>query len=406
MADEFFSSSTHTASFDRRNPVQLAAEEEEQDNDEESVLLRQDIEGSRPKRKQNQLKMDFESDSDGNEMEEKKTLDEDDMFGSNEDNENDDIKEDHDKKRKSARFLDMDKFEREGGLNVDERNNNDNNDDDDANMESSSSEDMDEKNVDIDYFVSGDVDQDRSIKAKKKEPKLEAFHLRRDLEEGNFDEEGNFIRNAADEAGYQDQWLTGLSKRDIKAARHAHLFREQEDELDNVKEFVPKSDIISKLIPRLEISENPMEALQRLNVGASRKTRKGKNPPPLSVEDIERNDKRKDNIDTITDCCSRLLKEFGMANVYDMSREELSREYQKETGESFALRKRKRSASPEPADDVINWEFKWEGSDAIHGPYSGNAMADWMENNYFDERVSVRKVGDTEFVRYDGVIFV
>lgn len=85
-----------------------------------------------------------------------------------------------------------------------------------------------------------------------------------------------------------------------------------------------------------------------------------------------------------------------------MSKEEILRYYEKQTGERYTL-KRKRSLSPDQPAASPEWEFQWEGSDELHGPYDSATMKSWIENNYFDARVSVRKVGTETFAPYDQV---
>ena len=43
----------------------------------------------------------------------------------------------------------------------------------------------------------------------------------------------------------------------------------------------------------------------------------------------------------------------------------------------------------------VKWEYKWEDkSDAdVHGPFSSEEMAQWVEDDYFPKGVFVRKVG-------------
>ena len=52
-------------------------------------------------------------------------------------------------------------------------------------------------------------------------PKLDAFNMKSEQQEGRFDDQGNYVRKAADaDAGF-DSWLDGVSKRDMKKAKEA-----------------------------------------------------------------------------------------------------------------------------------------------------------------------------------------
>jgi CD2 antigen cytoplasmic tail-binding protein 2 len=77
--------------------------------------------------------------------------------------------------------------------------------------------------------------------------------------------------------------------------------------------------------------------------------------------------------------------------------------YQQETGDIYKGLKRKRSPSLDSLakNDSTEWEFKWEGSDEIHGPYPQDHMVDWALNEFFDERMLYRKVGSMEFLQYN-----
>ncbi|VVT47386.1 uncharacterized protein SAPINGB_P001685 [Magnusiomyces paraingens] len=295
-----------------------------------------------------------------------------------------------------------------------------------------------------------DVDEEEDILRRKKkkpvqEPKLEGFNLRDDLEEGKFDVEGNFIRHAADENVHQDAWLEGVSKKDIAKARRAHLQRQRDDETkertgtrENGKtvsgEYVETSDYLQRLIERLDVCETPMEALQNLRKEQiqdkkrqqlEKKHKRRRRPQDTmeeSAEDSREVQKRKDNqkkVEEITECTDSLLNR-GLADVYSMMREELMKLYTRETGEVFrAKRKREdtdvgREEEKEKdgkdereekekiqdhqvgtkQDDDRIWEFQWEGSDEIHGPYDSATMRDWIAGGYFQEaRALVRPAG-------------
>lgn len=419
--------------FDVRNPLNLVQADDHDNGDsknetEDNIFLEQDIEGSRPKARRNNVRLDYNSDSsdDGQTRREKELAkqaaksgkdSDDDMFSDDEDEAkktNDDSTE-----AKSMRVLNMDNFEKLSGIEVEELNGVSSgkgkgvsslDEEDDEEEE----EEITEQNVDIDYFVNPD-DQDTSgvsHRTKTHEPKLEAFHLRTDMEDGTFDADGNFIRNAADSSAHQDQWLEGVSKNQIKKARLAHAQREAEENRENNQPYETQPELMIKLVEFLEMGETPLEVLQRLN-GNKKKTGKTrgnkfrkKAGEVVSEEDPAKEAQRKASIESISHIADTLLQR-GVGSIYDMAREEILREYEKQTGESYTL-KRKRSASPDPPSESIqaaldSWEFVWEGSDEIHGPYSGAMMKSWIENNFFDARVTVRRAGTQTFLPFDQV---
>jgi CD2 antigen cytoplasmic tail-binding protein 2 len=423
-----FHSSKVEAKFDKRNPSRLVREGSDEEKNEEELLLEQDIEGSRPKQKRHIVKLDFDSDSDEeNKVVNQQDEDEDDMFGESAPLEDDQTAE---KDKKKARFLDVTDFERNlGQMEPGERRllaNTENGidqinpaEDDD---EGEDDDEVNETNVDVNYFVNPDdvenaeqIVPTKMVSAKKYEPKIEKFNLRDDMEQGQFDEEGNFIRTAEDSEAHQDQWLSGVSKRDINRARAAHIHRlEEEEESEKNRQFIPKSELLSSLIENLDIGENSLEAMARLApkklVSKKKVARAG--PSNASYDVINAEQERKQLVETITDACEKLLADHEVADVYDLTREELSRMYQKETGLPYVHElKRKRSTSE--GNDVNNsqgraltdsqWQFKWEGIEEIHGPYSTSQMADWVKYDYFDSRTMVRKLGDEKFLPVDQV---
>jgi CD2 antigen cytoplasmic tail-binding protein 2 len=375
-----------TGKFDPFNPTRLIQEDENDDKrNKDEVLLEQDIEGSRPKEKA-RVKLGYESDSSDDAREwrtkndDRDEEEDDDMFSDDEKKEPEPLK-----KHKQMRFMDVEAFNREAEIN--EKEGREGLEDD-----SGSEEEVTESNVDISYFVNPEVENTRDEGLKKtsrREPKLESFNLESDLEEGRFDEAGNFIRSAQDSAAHQDQWLENLSKKEIHRAREAHLNRLAQEEFAE-ENFMAKCDILSNLIDLLEVGETPLEALQRHN---SKRPRSNKNRNKKSKEqaavDTEGAAQRKRAIETITECSDRLLQ-LGIDNAYELTREELSRDYKRETGDNYVDRKRKRSPSPEGPQN--SWEFKWSNDDdEIHGPYSTQEMLAWLEHGYFNESVVIRK---------------
>jgi CD2 antigen cytoplasmic tail-binding protein 2 len=63
---------------------------------------------------------------------------------------------------------------------------------------------------------------------KKHAPRIDAFNMRQENEEGAFDEAGNFVRKAVDPDAVHDKWMEGLGKKEIKKAAAAHEKREED----------------------------------------------------------------------------------------------------------------------------------------------------------------------------------
>lgn len=329
----------------------------------------------------------------------------------------------------------------------------------DSEDENEVAEEVTATNVDIDYYVhpelnyesennddpnSMDVDTDFPKKVKpKQEPKLEGFSLRDDEEEGKFDVDGNFIRNAADENAHQDLWLDGVSKKDILKARKAHLKRQQQDEEKengtsstasaNNSALIPTSEFLSRLIDVLDVCETPLETLQKLQKEqlAEKKERqqqlkkqrlekrkkKNNGDSTEATQDNNNDDdaekkakasERQKIIETITECADVLMRR-GTQNVYDLMREELQKQYQQETGTAYSLKRKRNDLDNDPDTTTEagsggkQWEFKWQGDDEIHGPYDSETMKSWIQDGYFEETpAKVRISGsDNPFISYD-----
>ncbi|KAJ9642927.1 hypothetical protein H2199_004449 [Coniosporium tulheliwenetii] len=259
--------------------------------------------------------------------------------------------------------------------------------------------------------VGSDVDEELGAGAKKKHaPKLDAFNMKQEGEEGRFDESGNYVRKAADPDAVHDSWLEGLSKKDMKRAREAQEKRDEDRRRRAMADdSVPTSDILTTLILRLEKGETVLEALARLGKGKEKRKpkwqkNKRKNGDAMDVDmngsgDDPAEMKRKEAVEAITGAADQLLTR-GQPEIYEHEREMLIRQYRRETGEDWV--------EPPHADEdrgpsgVTQWEYRW--SDArdggeTHGPYDGQTMVAWESAGYFGEGVEFRRTGDDEWSR-------
>ncbi|CAZ81640.1 unnamed protein product [Tuber melanosporum] len=399
--------------FDVRNPNELAPDAP----DEEDVFLEID-EGAIGKRKSNRNKVDIEGyESDSSEegfdathktwrKDEPKTdkmADEgDDMFADFKSDEEDyDNKEGDSGKgrKKDVKFMDLGQIEgqdfeskREFVDIIDEDKGRGEGEED--------SDDQDEQEIDPEIGAGG---------KKKGAPKIDAFNMQNEMDEGRFDEAGNFIRKAAEKDAAHDSWLEGVSRKDMRRAKEAMEKREAEKRVKMKEDdAVPTSQVLADLIPCLEKGETILEALARLGTARKRKKNqinknswrqkkkaaanseemevdKGKDP----IDPIEA--RRKERVEQITGAADRLLTR-GQPEIYDESRESLMRQYRQETGEDWA-----ESRAPVTEDTTEKqWEFRWtDGRDGgdTHGPYDKSAMASWNQHGFFDQGAEFREVG-------------
>ena len=278
----------------------------------------------------------------------------------------------------------------------------------DQEVDSSSESDVgDEERADA-----GDVDDEIGAGGKKEHaPKLDAFNMKNEQEEGRFDAQGNFIRKAADPDAVHDSWLDGVSKKDMKKAKEAADKRGEEQRQKGIEDdSLLSSDILKTLIPYLERGETVLEALARLGKGREkRKPKWQQNKHYRKSEDtmdIDPNNtfaedpaetRRRESVEAITGAADRLLTR-GQTEIYDAERELLMRQYSREAGEEWVEAPGDHGGDEE-ADglrETKRWEYRWldgRNGGAVNGPYNGGMMVSWNEAGYFGEGVEFREVG-------------
>lgn len=375
--------------FDARNPSTLAAEE-----DEEDAILDVDEIGKRgrqTKRKAVQIE-GYDSDSDQDNFnaraaakakaeKEAQAGGDIDMFadaaqdGKDEDVENVSHRK---KKDKEVRFLSeheiegQDQTSKGGGhigsiVNPDE-------DDDESSSESGDDEDRD--------HIPENLDKELGAGAKKKHaPRLDAFNMRNETEDGRFDEHGNFVRKAADPDAKYDEWLVGISKKDIKRAAEAKAKRDEETRRKAMAaDAILTSEHLKQVLTHVRKGETPTEAFARLH--QSRLSLHGR--PGTSANQTAANLTRA--IEELSEAITQLIGR-GQTNAFDDERERFVRRYKEETGDNWI-------------DQPEQWEFRWaaDSEGKVYGPYSSEEMQAWKDEDYFDDDAAqFRRVGDEKW---------
>jgi CD2 antigen cytoplasmic tail-binding protein 2 len=427
--------------FDYRNPSTLAADEPEDD-----IILNADVIGkSGAQVKRNAVNIDgYESDSDNDNFNaraaererskkasEKKSQDEeeDDMFADLEQADGDEDEEkaaEGKKSKKDVRFVNPEDIvegqvmdSTPGGhvsaelLKGKRRSRKQ----DDSESSSGEEEDRDQLPDEMEEDLAAEIGAGGK---KKHAPRLDAFNLKAEEEEGRYDESGNFVRKATDPDAVNDSWLDGLTRKDMKRAREAQEKRDDEQRRKAAESDAQlTSDILSTLIQHLETGETPLEALQRLNKG--KRVKEAKVPKwkqkKLQKDKMEideatnghetatldpTEEARRTAISSITSSADALYSR-EQHEIYDTEREMLLRQYRRETGEDWV-------APAQPvADDQggqtngeATFEYRW--SDArdggeVHGPYDGATMTAWNDAGYFGEGVEFRRIDGGEWGR-------
>ena len=337
--------------------------------------------------------------------------DDDDMFAADDDaagdkEEVDDTEfEKSGRKKKNVKFLDADEITGQestsktgGTIRLDDRESSD--DEEDIELA------VQEEGVDEEVGAGG---------LKRNAPKVEAFNLREEMEEGRFDQQGNYVRKADDPDAQHDSWLEGLSKKEMRKAAEAHEKREKEARQQRIQEDeVLVSDLLKTLILNLEKAETPLEALARLGKGQTKpkkvpkwklkKMNKGADGMEVDTEANEdpKQVRIKESINAITDAADKLLSR-DHEEIYEQERELLVREWRRETGEEWVEPQRQEDAAEKDGgEDAVKpgimWEFRWaDGRDGgvKQGPYDGSTMKAWQDAGYFTEgAVEFRAVDD------------
>lgn len=432
--------------FDYRNPSTLAADEPEED-----IILDADVIGkSGAQLKRNAVNIDgYESDSDNDNFDARaaererakqdagnsKDEEQDDMFADLEEADGDDDEDkarEGKKSKKDVRFLDQTEIEGQvmnshsgghvssqllkgqKGLEMQER------EKEDSESSSGEEEDRDQLPEEMEDEFAAEVGAGGK---KKHAPRLDAFNLKEEEEEGKYDESGNFVRKAVDPDAVNDSWLDGLTKKDMKRAREAQEKRDSDRRRKDAEDDAQlTSDILSTLISHLETGETPLEALQRLNKGKPAKAREAKVPKWKQKKQQQKMDidedtnghsenrsradpaetARRTAVDAITGSADALYSR-EQHEIYDTEREILMRQFKRETGEDWRLPERvKESVSKSDGPSLGKgsmWEYRW--SDArdggeTHGPYDGTTMKAWNEAGYFGEGVEFRQVNGSD----------
>lgn len=331
------------------------------------------------------------------------------------------------KKGKEVRFLDTNKIEGQesgsksgGTIRIDQ----------DAEDRGSSD---DEEDIALAIQEEG-VDEEVGLGGlKRNAPKIDAFNMKAEQEDGAFDESGNFIRKAVDPDAMHDRWLEGLSKKDMKKAAAAHEKREAELRRQRKEDdSLLTEDLLRSLIVNLKRGETPLEALARLGKarrGAQKKVPKWKlkkqqqkqqngagdamdvDQTAAKETDDPQQAKIRAAINTVTEAADKLLgREY--ADIYETEREMLIRDWQTEAGERWM------DPPAAPAEEEIPavenkeetplssasskmWEYRWtdeRDGGVVQGPYDGPTMKAWQDAGYF-EGVEFRAVGEEHWSR-------
>ncbi|KAJ2226070.1 hypothetical protein IWW45_007613 [Coemansia sp. RSA 485] len=160
--------------------------------------------------------------------------------------------------------------------------------------------------------------------------RIEAFNMKDDLEEGQFDAQGNFVWNKKDPQQHQDIWLQGISKTAITQARESAATRESQQtnnqRLANRWQTLSNDDIILGIINQLQPGETILNALARIGGKPKKKNNKNKNKwSKKNSVDAKKEAERRQGIEILTEFADQMMAR-GVINIYDETFEQFVRQ--------------------------------------------------------------------------------
>ncbi|KAI7902454.1 uncharacterized protein BX663DRAFT_552369 [Cokeromyces recurvatus] len=185
---------------------------------------------------------------------------------------------------------------------------------------------------DRDAIDDDDDDDDDIENGQPKGPKITAFNMKEELEEGSVDENGNYVRNKVDPQAFHDKWMEGISRKDMNKAKEAHERREREEALKEAERqaTIPqtKTDVYRALVEYLKPGQSVQEALTSLAnslpkklpawkqkmLEKKNKNKKAKDTEPQLTEDEESSRRKK--VEAITGLADQMMA-LGHFNIYD-----------------------------------------------------------------------------------------
>lgn len=215
----------------------------------------------------------------------------------------------------------------------------------------SNDEDNDENNEDFDMFAEDDEDKKKKKDKKKKvglmkrsdikgeewnvpedeeEEKMMPFNMDKDLEEGDFDENGHYIPKK-DQNQVYDKWLEDITKSDIIKAKAAKEKQEekQRKQDEEVEININKNEYYKALIMIMKPKETILSTMKRFG-GSNKKVpkwkqkmldKKNKNKKEPEKETSE---KSKKSIEAITAIAEKMMN-LGDYSIYEESYESIVR---------------------------------------------------------------------------------
>lgn len=198
-------------------------------------------------------------------------------------------------------------------------------------------------------FDSRNRDSDEEVEdgQGKKGPRMTAFNMREEMEEGSFDAQGNYIRNKPDPEAFHDRWLEGVSRKDMARAKEAQDRRDRAEALKEAERQADlpqtKTDVYRELVTYLKPGDNVQEALMKLSSENKKipawkqklldKKNKSKKQTPAKQKSEATSgldeDERKRRVERITALADQMMA-LGHFGIYDDTFELMVRHLRRE----------------------------------------------------------------------------
>lgn len=208
---------------------------------------------------------------------------------------------------------------------------------------------------------------------------IEAFDMKRELDEGVLDTEGNYIptRQSNNDFNQEDYWLSECSsKAAIEDARKSKQRMEKSNKRSKPsRPLFMLDEALERMYYFVPSGKSVEDALTKCHI-LRKKAKKASDFKELYVQNC---------ISNIL-ILSNVLEQKGIENVLSLKREDIESLYKEE------------SISGTPIDhiNVKHWEFKWiESPEETHKVFSNYEMEYWKEN-YFDDKVAVKHHEDED----------
>lgn len=250
----------------------------------------------------------------------------------------------------------------------------------DDNSDDSFDDNTNDKDDSLEFRNDNSGNDERSIKTMP-------FSIKEDLEDGHYDNQGNFIWNERDHDAHLDACLDGWSAKDIEKARIAQSRSESRSKSD-LSETNTDQEKVSHLVAQLcSVLEQADTFIHENNDKTSRSQIKAKvnllDQPLQHVFNLVSHNRSL--ILQLTDLSTRLSIDYGMDDLYSMSGSDLE--------------DLKHSLKNKDRHDEYFYQWTDDLTKKVYGPFTLDTMRQWVEGGFFSgkRRAMFKTGGDNQF---------